>query len=79
MNYPMMKKKSMVWVRLPVPELFVKKLATMSVTDVSVEELDCLLQEGRVQLFDVREPSELLDTGKIPRSVNIPRMHCMCF
>eukprot|EP00731_Ephydatia_muelleri_P030396 Em0021g919a len=40
--------------------------------DVDVEELDCLLSEESVQLFDVREPSELLETGKIPRSVNIP-------
>ena len=50
------------------------RLYSNSMTDVGVEELDCLLQEGRVQLFDVREPNELLDTGKIPRSVNIPRM-----
>lgn len=45
-----------------------------SAIDVDVEELDCILNEEHVQLFDVREPSELLETGKIPRSVNIPRM-----
>ena len=50
------------------------RLYSKSAIDVDVEELDCLLSEERVQLFDVREPSELLETGKIPRSVNIPRM-----
>ena len=63
-----------MWVR-PGTRLYSDHL-----TDVGIEELDCLLKEGRVQLFDVREPSELLETGKIPRSVNIPRMlACMTF
>lgn len=38
-------------------------------------QLDCLkdmLADGDIQLFDVREPHELVSTGRIPKSTNIP-------
>ncbi|XP_064615421.1 thiosulfate sulfurtransferase/rhodanese-like domain-containing protein 3, partial [Liolophura sinensis] len=41
-------------------------------TDLTYEDLVALLDSGDIQLFDVREPKELEETGKIPRSVNIP-------
>ena len=36
-------------------------------------ELLRLLESGDIQLFDVREPEELEETGRIPRAVNLPR------
>ena len=44
-------------------------------TEVGTSELEFLLDTGTVQLIDVREPEELMETGKIPSSVNIP---CKC-
>lgn len=41
-------------------------------TEVGTEELEKLLENGQVQLIDVREPEELTETGQIPSSVNIP-------
>ena len=38
--------------------------------------LNCLkdmLEDGGIQLFDVREPYEVASTGRIPKSINIPR------
>uniref|UniRef100_T1IZR4 Rhodanese domain-containing protein n=1 Tax=Strigamia maritima TaxID=126957 RepID=T1IZR4_STRMM len=40
--------------------------------DVSYEDLEALIQSRDIQLIDVREPSELIEFGKIPGSVNIP-------
>jgi len=42
-------------------------------TDVDTPELLWLLESGDIQLFDVREPEELEETGRIPRAVNLPR------
>ena len=39
---------------------------------VNFETLVSLIESGRIQLFDVREPKELESTGKIPGSVNLP-------
>ncbi len=39
---------------------------------VDIEELKSLLNNGQVQLFDVREPKELQQTGVIPNAINIP-------
>lgn len=41
-------------------------------TNLSYDDLDALIECGDIQLFDVREPKEILDTGKIPCAVNIP-------
>ncbi|CAM1330913.1 Hsp67Bb (predicted) [Pycnogonum litorale] len=41
-------------------------------TEVSFEELQDLIQAGDIQLFDVREPKELIDYGQMPNAVNIP-------
>lgn len=44
-------------------------------TDRSQVGLECLKDmviDGDLQLFDVREPHELVSLGKIPKSVNIP-------
>ena len=44
-------------------------------TDRSQIGLECLKDmviDGDLQLFDVREPHELVSLGKIPKSVNIP-------
>lgn len=39
---------------------------------VSLQCLEDMLEEGDIQLFDVREPEELQEDGKIPGSVNLP-------
>ena len=41
-------------------------------------ELLQLLASGDIQLFDVREPEELEETGIIPGAVNLPRMLITC-
>lgn len=41
-------------------------------TDISITELKAMLTANNVQLFDVREPHELLQTGKIACATNIP-------
>ncbi|EDO34076.1 predicted protein [Nematostella vectensis] len=41
-------------------------------TEVSIEELQLLIKQQAIQLFDVREPYELEESGKIPFSINIP-------
>ena len=43
-------------------------------TDLSITELKAMLTADNVQLFDVREPHELMETGKIACSTNIPCM-----
>lgn len=40
--------------------------------EVGTPELEKLLDTGNIQLIDVREPEELIATGQIPSSVNIP-------
>ena len=47
-------------------------------TDVDTPELLQLLASGDIQLFDVREPEELEETGIIPGAVNLPRMLMTC-
>ena len=47
-------------------------------TDVDTPELLQLLASGDIQLFDVREPEELEETGVIPGAVNLPRMLMTC-
>ena len=47
-------------------------------TDVDTPELLQLLASEDIQLFDVREPEELEETGTIPRAVNLPRMLLTC-
>ena len=47
-------------------------------TDVDTPELLQLLASGDIQLFDVREPEELEETGTIPGAVNLPRMLLTC-
>lgn len=47
-------------------------------TDISITELKAMLTANNVQLFDVREPHELLQTGKIACATNIPCMF-VCF
>lgn len=41
-------------------------------TNLSYDDLQALIDCGDIQLFDVREPKEILDTGKIPCAINIP-------
>lgn len=41
-------------------------------TDISLTELKAMLTAGNIQLFDVREPHELVQTGKIACATNIP-------
>lgn len=43
-------------------------------TDISITELKAMLTANNVQLFDVREPHELVETGKIACATNIPCM-----
>ena len=46
--------------------------STTSYTEVGTHELKKLLKSGNLQLIDIREPEELLETGQIPSSTNIP-------
>ncbi|XP_077862688.1 uncharacterized protein LOC144344685, partial [Saccoglossus kowalevskii] len=41
-------------------------------SSVDYNGLIALLDSGDVQLIDVREPDELIEYGKIPKSLNIP-------
>lgn len=41
-------------------------------SEIDTPEFVQLVEEGQIQLFDVREPAELEETGRIPGSVNIP-------
>ena len=43
-------------------------------TDISISELKAMLKAENIQLFDVREPHELVQTGKIACATNIPCM-----
>lgn len=43
---------------------------------VSFEELRNLQKENKTLIIDVREPSELLETGILPNSINIPCKFC---
>lgn len=42
-------------------------------TTVNIEELQTMIAAGSIQLFDVREPYELQESGKIEQAINIPR------
>lgn len=43
--------------------------------DIDYDELLALVEQKAVQLFDVREPNELQETGRIPTAINIPGMY----
>jgi len=43
-------------------------------TTVHLEELNQRLDSGTIKLIDVREPSEIEETGSIPTSINVPRI-----
>ncbi|XP_035227670.1 rhodanese domain-containing protein CG4456-like [Stegodyphus dumicola] len=43
-----------------------------SVNDIKFENLKGKLLNGDITLVDVREPAELKDDGRIPKSLNIP-------
>jgi rhodanese-related sulfurtransferase len=43
--------------------------------DLSYEDVIELKQKNEIILIDVREPSEIEETGKLPGSVNIPRKY----
>lgn len=43
------------------------------VKDLSYEDIIELKQKNEIILIDVREPSEIEETGKLPGSVHIPR------
>ena len=51
--------------------------STTSYTEVGTQELKKLLKCGSLQLIDIREPEELLETGQIPSSTNIPCKNCV--
>ncbi|XP_068687438.1 thiosulfate:glutathione sulfurtransferase-like [Montipora capricornis] len=41
-------------------------------TDISLTELQAMMKAENIQLFDVREPHELVQTGKIACATNVP-------
>ncbi len=43
-------------------------------TEVGTVELQRLMDANDVQLIDVREPNELIESGQIPSAINIPCM-----
>ena len=42
------------------------------VEPIDVEDAKALIDDGDAVVIDVREPAELLATGKVPGSINIP-------
>lgn len=42
-------------------------------TDIGTQELLDMLDDDDIQLIDVREPEELVESGCIPTSINVPR------
>lgn len=48
-------------------------------TTVNIEELKTMLAENDLQLIDVREPYELIESGRIPNSINVPRKFICLF
>lgn len=40
---------------------------------VNIEELQAMIAANDIQLIDVREPYELVESGRIPNSINVPR------
>lgn len=47
-------------------------MSTESVKAATFEQVRALKEDKNVLLIDVREPSELQESGTIPGSVNIP-------
>jgi rhodanese-related sulfurtransferase len=43
-----------------------------SVEPIDAEDAKALIDDGDAVVIDVREPAELLATGKVPGSINIP-------
>jgi rhodanese-related sulfurtransferase len=43
-----------------------------SVEPIDAEDAKALIDDGEAVVIDVREPAELLATGKVPGSINIP-------
>jgi len=43
-----------------------------SVEPIDAEDAKALIDDGDAVVVDVREPAELLATGKVPGSINIP-------
>jgi rhodanese-related sulfurtransferase len=41
--------------------------------DLSYDDITALKQRNEIILIDVREPSEIKETGRLPGSVHIPR------
>jgi len=46
---------------------------------VQFEELLQRLDSGKIKLIDVREPSEVEETGSMPASINIPSNIALLF
>ena len=46
--------------------------------EITIHCLKDMLMDRNVQLFDVRQPHEISEMGKIPRSVNIPCKLVFC-
>jgi len=42
-------------------------------TEITCEEMSKLIDSGKLHLYDVREPSDVNETGVIKSAVNIPR------
>lgn len=41
-------------------------------TDIDYNQLTSMIKSGNIQLFDVREPEEVEETGMMPSAVNVP-------
>jgi len=52
---------------------------SMKKTEISYEELSKLVDAGTLQLYDVREPADVNQTGVIYSAINIPCMIDMYF
>ena len=42
-------------------------------TDLDYDQVMSYVKSGDIQLFDVREPGEVQETGMMPRATNVPR------
>lgn len=48
-----------------------------TVERIDAEDAKALIDDGEAVVIDVREPAELMATGKVPGAINIPLAECL--
>lgn len=47
-------------------------------TDISYSKLMSMIKSQDIQLFDVRTPEEITETGMMPKATNVPCTYLLC-